>query len=114
MSRLWLLTGELDAPGWKTLRTALEEDQVDIIHLDPKVWAMVRSEDPPTGYEGLVPAEPRDGLYLDPNGSPLYIANGEVASSPEEVLRALGDAGIEMLDKTGDGHTALERLGRVF
>jgi len=114
MSPLWLLKGGHEAPGWQTLRQAQEDEKVDIIHLDPKVWAIVRADEPPTGYEGLEPSEPLDGLYLDPNGSPLYLANGTVATSPEDVIRALGDEAKAMLEEINDGHTVLERLGRVF
>jgi hypothetical protein len=114
MSRLWLLKGDLEAPGWQTLRKAQEDEKVDIIHLDPKVWAMVQADEPPMEFEGLVPTEPADGLYLDPNGSPLYLANGDIAKSPEEVIRALGDTAVALLEEIQDGHAVLERLGRVF
>ena len=114
MSRLWLLKGDLDAPGWQMLRKAQEDEKVDIIHLDPKVWAILQADEPPTEFEGLHPSDPADGLYLDPNGSPLYLANGAVAASPEEVIRALGEKAVALYEEINDGHTVLERLGRVF
>jgi len=114
MSRLWLLKGDHEAPGWQTLRKAQEDEKVDIIHLDAKVWAVVQGDEPPTGFEGLEATQPPDGLYLDPNGSPLYIAKGVVAAKPEEVIRGLGEKAITMFEETGDGHLVLERLGRVF
>ncbi|MCG6950087.1 MAG: hypothetical protein LJE93_14340 [Acidobacteria bacterium] len=114
MAKLWILRGEHEAPGWNQLRKAYEDEKVDIIHLDAKVWAIIDDEEEPTGFEGLTASEPADGMYIDPNGSPLYIANGEILKSAEEVVRALGDKAREMLETTGDAETALERIGRVF
>jgi len=114
MSRLWLMKGDLDASGWQTLRSDFEADKVDIVHLDPKVWAMVRADEPPSGYEGLTASEPVDGLYLDPNGSPLYIAHGDAVTKAVEVVRAIGGRATEMLDEIKDPTTVLERIGRVF
>ena len=82
MPKLWLLKGDLEAPGWNALRQDLKDEKVEIIHLDPKVWAMVEADEPPAGYDGLEATEPADGLYLDPNGSPLYVVNGAVVPSP--------------------------------
>ena len=53
-------------------------------------------------------------MYIDPNGSPLYLADGEVVTTPEAVINALGAEAQEMLQKTGDAETALERLRQVF
>ena len=78
MSKLWRLRGDHEAPGWKTLRTDHEEERVEIVHLDAKVWAVIRADEPPTTYEGLEPVEPPDGMYLDPNASPLYLLAGEI------------------------------------
>lgn len=114
MSRLWLLRGAHEAPGWKTLRSDHEEEQVDIIHLDAKVWAVIRADDAPTKYEGLRATEPADGMYLDPNGSPLYLVGGEIASTPEAVVEALGDEAREMMEKVGDAVTVIERMRRAF
>ncbi len=114
MSRLWLMKGHLEAQGWKTLRSDFEDEKVDIVHLDPKVWAMVRADEPPSGYEGLTATEPPDGLYLDPNGSPLYLAGGKSVSKAVEVVRAIGGNAIELLEEIGDPTTVLERIGRVF
>ncbi len=114
MSRLWLLKGDLEAPGWKTLRSDYEEEKVDIVHLDPKVWAMVRAEEPPSEYEGLAATEPPDGLYLDPNGSPMYLSGGKTVSTAVEVVRAIGGRAVELLEETGDPTTVLERIGRVY
>ena len=36
MSRLWLLRGAHEAPGWQSLRTDQEEDRVEMVHIDPE------------------------------------------------------------------------------
>lgn len=114
MATYWLLKGDLDAPGWDTLRKDYEDEKIEIVHLDPKVWAMVEVDDPPESYEGLTAVEPADGLYLDPNGSPLYMVDGKVVRSAEDVIAALGDEATALLEKIGDAHTVLERIGRAF
>jgi hypothetical protein len=114
MSRLWLMRGSLDAPGWNTLRADYEADKVDIIHLDPKVWAVVRADEPPKGYDGLEAVIPTDGMYLDPNGSPLYLAEREPVPTPDDVVTVLGDEAKRLLDEIGDATVVLERLGRIY
>jgi hypothetical protein len=114
MARLWLLKGAHDAPGWQALRSAHEEEKVDIVHLDPHVWAILRSDQQPQEYEGLSVAEPPDGMYLDPNGSPLYLANGQIVAGGRDVIAALGADAEQMLEQLGNPETVLERLGRAF
>jgi hypothetical protein len=114
MSRLWLLRGDRDAPGWQVLRTDQQEDRVEMVHLDPRVWAIIRAEEPPTGYQGVEAVEPPDGLYLDPNGSPLYLVAGRAVGGAEEVIRSLGEDATGLLETIGDPHTVLQKLGRVF
>jgi len=114
MPTYWLLKGALDAPGWNTLRKDYEDAKVEIIHLDPKVWAVVEADDPPAGYDGLEAEEPADGVYLDPNGSPLYMVNGAIVNSAEEVVAALGKRAQALLEAIGDPHTVLERMGKAF
>lgn len=114
MSKLWLVTGDHEAEGWRELRKAYEAEQVDIVHLDPKVWAMVESEEPPTGYTGLTAAPPADGVYVDPNGSPMYLVGGAVVRDARTVIAALGDEAEAMLARVGDPNMVLERLGRAF
>lgn len=114
MARLWILRGEPDAPGWQTLRSDHEGEKVDIIHLDPHVWAILRSDQEPQGYQGLTALEPTDGMYLDPNGSPLYLANGEIVGCARDVIAALGADAERLLQQIGDPETVLERLGRAF
>jgi hypothetical protein len=114
MPKLWLIKGDLDASGWNVLRKDYEDEKVEIVHLDPKVWAMIDATDPPTGYEGLMVVEPADGLYLDPNGSPMYLVDGSVVKTAEEVIAALGDEALELLEEIGDAHTVLQRMGRAF
>jgi hypothetical protein len=114
MARLWLLRGAHDAPGWQALRSAHEEEKVDIVHLDPHVWAILRDDQQPGDYDGLTAVEPPDGMYLDPNGSPLYMANGQVVAGGREVVAALGADAEQLLERFGDPETVLERLGRAF
>ncbi len=114
MPKLWLVTGDHGAAGWRELRTAYEAEQVDIIHLDPKVWAIVRSDEAPSGYTGLEARPPADGVYVDPNGSPLYLVAGAVAPDARTVIAALGADAEAMLARVGDPDMALERLGRAF
>lgn len=114
MSQIWILRGDHEAPGWNELRKAYEDEKVDIIHLDAKVWAIINAEEAPTGYEGLSAKEPADGMYIDPNGSPLYLVGGAVVPSAEALIDGLGDKAKEMLNATGDAETTLTRLGRVY
>jgi hypothetical protein len=114
MSKIWILRGALDAEGWNVLRKDYKDEKIDIIHLDAKVWAIVNADKAPTGYEGLQASEPADGMYLDPNGSPLYLVGGEIVATPEELVAGLGEQAQAMMEKTGDALTALERIGRVY
>jgi hypothetical protein len=108
------LRGDHEAPGWNELRKAYEDEKVDIIHLDAKVWAIIDAQEEPAGYEGLHAEDPADGMYIDPNGSPLFLFNGAVVPSAEELIECLGGRAKEMLAATGDAETTLTRLGRVF
>ena len=112
--KLWILRGPHEAPGWNALRTDYEDEKVDIIHLDAKVWAIIDAENEPSGYEGLQATEPADGMYLDPNGSPLFIFSRAVVATAEELIDSLGDDAKKMLAATGDAEITLQRLGRVF
>ena len=114
MAKLWILRGPHEAPGWNQLRKAYEDEKVEIIHLDAKVWAIIDAEEEPSGYEGLNAQKPADGMYIDPNGSPLFLVDGGVLPTAEAVIEALGPEAQEMLEKTGDAETALERLRKVF
>ena len=114
MAKIWILRGAHEAPGWQTLRKEYEDKKIDIIHLDAKVWAIIDAEEEPTGFEGLTATEPADGMYIDPNGSPLYLAGGTVLPSADAVVEALGESAREIFEKTGDAQTTLERLGRIY
>ncbi len=114
MPTYWLLKGALDAPGWNVLRKDYEDEKIEIVHLDPKVWAVIEADDPPLGYDGLTATEPPDGVYIDPNGSPLYMVGGAVVRTAKEVVAASGDKARAMLDEIGDAHTVLERIGRAY
>ena len=114
MSKLWLLKGAHEAPGWKALKEDHQEERIDIAHLDPLIWALVEADEPPGGYEGLSASEPADGLYVDPNGNPLYVVGCKIADGAAEVVAALGGPAEEMLEKLGDPDLVLERLGRTY
>jgi len=114
MATIWILRGDHEAPGWQELRTAYEEEKVEIIHLDAKVWAIVEAEKEPTGYDGLTASIPEDGMYIDPNGTPLFLVGGSVKTTAGEVVEGLGPEAHAVLEKVGDAETVLERLGRVF
>jgi len=114
VAQLWEVTGEHDADGWQALRADYEAEAIEIIHLDPHVWAIVERDAPPEGYEGLRANPIRDGVYVDPNGSPLYIAGGRVVAGPRQVLEALGEEALATAERVGDPNRALEVLGRAF
>lgn len=114
MGKLWIMLGDLEAPGWKILREDYQNEKVEIIHLDPKVWAIVEADEPPGGYEGLRAESPADGMYIDPNGTPLFLLDGRILGSAEELVEGLGDEATDLLSRTGSAEAALERLGRVY
>jgi hypothetical protein len=114
MATIWILRGDHEAPGWQELRTAYEDEKVEIIHLDAKVWAIIDSEEEPTGYEGLTASQPADGMYIDPNGTPLYLVGGNIVTSAEELIQGLGQDAKDMMEKVGDAGRALERLGKIY
>lgn len=114
MDPLWLLEGPHEAPGWGPLEGDARGNRIDVLLFDRAAWALVRAPEPPTKYEGLAPKAPPDGLYLDPQGRPVYVARGEEVRGPREVLANLGPQAQELLQKIGEPDTVLERLGRVY
>lgn len=114
MGQLWEVTGAHEAEGWQALRKDYEDEKVEIIHLDPTVWAIVEADEPPSGYAGLEAAPVRDGVYIDPNGSPLYTAGRRIVAGPRPVLEHLGDEALATAERIGDPDRALEALGRVY
>ncbi len=114
MAQLWLLKGDLDAPGWQALRADYDAEKVEIVHLDPRVWALVEADAPPEGYEGLHAVEPPDGVYVDPNGNPLYLVDGVTVADGRAVVAALGEEASRLLETLADADRVLERLGRAY
>lgn len=114
MAKLWVVAGDHEAAGWKVLREDYEAENLDIIHLDPHVWAIVERDDAPDGYEGLRAEPVQDGVYIDPNGSPLYVAGGRIVTGPQQVLEALGPEALTAAERLGDPDRALEALGRAY
>ncbi len=114
MDPLWLLKGEHDAPGWRDLEQGAKKDEIDWRLFDRDAWALIRAPEPPTQYEGMVPCEPPDGLYVDQNGNSVCLVNREEVAGPEVVIAALGDKAQAMLEKLKDPIAVLERLGRAY
>ena len=114
MSAIWLLKGKHEAPGWAPLERDAREKKADVLLFDRDAWALVRADEPPSQYEGLVPTSPASGLYIDNQGRHLYIADGQQVKTSGEVLATLGEPAQELLKKIGDPDTVLERLGRAF
>ncbi len=114
MDALWLLRGLRSAPGWGALETDARTDKVDVALFDREGWALIRAPEAPLSYEGLTPASPADGLYLDSDGRSVYLVAGQEVRGPREVIAALGPEANELLKKIGDPDIVLERLGRVY
>lgn len=114
MEPLWLLEGPYGAPGWGPLEADSRGKKIDLLVFDRAAWALVRAPEAPAQYPGLVPAQPRDGLYLDDQGRGVYVAGGQLVQGPLEVLSALGPQAQELLRKLGDPDAVLDRLGRVY
>lgn len=114
MDALWLLKGPYEAPGWGPLEGDSRGNKIDVLVFDRSAWALVRAPEAPAKYEGLVPMTPPDGLYLDPQGRPVYVAGGQQVRDASAVLRGLGQEAQDLMKKIGDADTVLDRLGRVF
>jgi hypothetical protein len=114
MDALWLLKGPYEAPGWKPLEADSRAKKIDLLLFDRAAWALVRAPAAPTAYDGLAPATPADGLYLDSDGRGVYVVGGNQVQGPREVLATLGPKAEELLRKIGDPDTVLERLGHVY
>jgi hypothetical protein len=114
MEPLWLLKGKHEAPGWSPLERDAREKKADVLLFDRDAWALVRAAEAPTQYEGLVPATPPSGLYIDNQGRYIYIAEGQQVKGSRDVIATLGEAAQEALAKLGDPDLVLERLGRAY
>jgi hypothetical protein len=114
MTTLWVLKGAHDAPGWKLLEKDSRSNDLDVVLFDRDAWAIVRADEAPTKYEGLVAGPPDAGLYLDNAGHPFYVAGGFQVKGPREVIASLGPEAAALLEKLGDPDLVLERLGRAF
>jgi hypothetical protein len=110
---LWLLEGPGSAPGWRPLEADAKSEAIDVVLFDRNAWALVEAAEAPTKYEGLVPRQPPDAMYLDPQGHAFYVADGVQVKGPREVIARLGPEAQALLEKLGDPDTVLDRLGRV-
>ncbi len=114
MDAIWLLKGPYEAPGWKPLEADSRANKIDLLLFDRAEWALMRAPEAPTGYEGLVPTVPPDGLYLDDQGRGIYVVGAKLVQGPAEVIATLGPQAQALLQKIGDADTVLHRLGRVY
>jgi hypothetical protein len=114
MDPLWLLKGARTAPGWRKLEQDSKDDAIVLVIFDRAAWALVQAAEPPDGYEGLVPEEPADGLYVSEQGIPIYVVGRREVRRPEDVIAALGEEAEQVLAEVGDADTALQRLGRAY
>jgi hypothetical protein len=114
MDAIWLLQGPHEAPGWGPLEADSRANKVDLLLFDRDAWALIRAAEAPTGYEGLEPGVPRDGLYLDNTARSIYLVAGRAVDRAEDVLATLGPQAQELLARIGDADVVLERLGRVY
>jgi hypothetical protein len=93
MDPLWLLKGTHAAPGWAPLEKDSRAGTLDVLLFDRDAWALVRAPAAPTQYPGLAPVSPPAGLYLDNQGRPVYIANGQQVKGPREVIATTSASG---------------------
>jgi hypothetical protein len=114
MAKIWLLKGKYEAEGWKNLEQDSKTGITNVIHFDRLGWALVEDDEKPDQYEGLEPMDPPTGVYVNPNGIPIYLIDGKEVLDPKEVVASLGSEAEELLDKLGDADTVLERLGRAY
>jgi len=114
MDPIWLLKGPHEAPGWGPLEQDSRGDKLDVLLFDRDAWALVRAATAPTRYEGLAPATPTSGLYLNNQGQPVYLAEGMQVATARDVIASLGKTAQALLLEVGDPDLVLERLGRVY
>lgn len=112
---LWLLRGPENEPGWRDLESDSKSGKVDLVIFDRSAsWALVRDVDPPEKYDGMVPENPRDGLYVSEQGYPIYVVGCKEVRSAAAVVAAVGGRAKELFDETGDADAALQRAGLAF
>ena len=114
MDPLWLLKGEHDAPGWKSLTQQAKDAKIDWRLFDRDAWVLLRAPQAPTEYEGMEPSVPPDGLYIDQQGNHLYLVDRTEVPNAEALIEALGDDAQALLTELGDPLTVLQRLGRAY
>ncbi|MCP4676506.1 MAG: hypothetical protein GY854_13530 [Deltaproteobacteria bacterium] len=114
MDPLWLCKGDHEAPGWGSLQKDSKDDKVFLVIFDRAGWALIRAPEPPTQYEGLIPTEPPDGMYVSEQGYPIYVVDRQEVADPRELIKALGKEAEEMLDKLGDTTAVIQRLGKAY
>ena len=113
--QLWLLKGAREVPGWRSLEADARAEKIDVVIFDRGAgWALVLEQEPPTGYEGMEPTHPKNGLYVSENGYPIYIVDGKEVPNGQAVISAIGRKAEEMLKEMGDAEAVLQRLGYAY
>jgi hypothetical protein len=115
MDPLWLLRGDRMKPGWQKLEKESKEKKTDVVVFDRgSGWALICGPNEPTGYEGMVLAELKTGMYVSEQGYPVYIVEGTEVRWPEEVIKALGGEAVKLFQEIDDAVTVLQRLGMAY
>jgi len=117
MAKPWILRGAHAAPGAPTNMASRNERKTDRFTGPPQKTLPRRSSTTmpsPTDYEDLHAEEAADGMYIDPNGTPLFLVGGTIVASAEAVVETLGQEAQDLLADVGEGIVVLERLGKVF
>ena len=113
--KLWLLRGNREVPGWRTLEEDAKSGKTDVLIFDRgDGWALIAGEAAPTTYEEMHPEPPVDGLYVSENGYPIYVVACREVRNAKAVIDAIGGDAASMLEEIGDADTVLQRVGRAF
>jgi hypothetical protein len=77
-------------------------------------WALIAAPDAPTGYDGMVPTPPKDGLYVSEHGYPIYVVDAKEVRNANAVIDTLGEKARNMLEELQDADAVLQRLGLAY
>ena len=112
---LWLLRGDRQQEGWRSLEADSRADKVGLVIFDRGAgWALLREVAPPTQYNGMIPEKPKDGLYVSEQGYPIYVVNCREVRGAKEVIDAVGGEAKRLLDEMGDADAVLQRVGLAY
>jgi hypothetical protein len=85
MDVLWLLKGPHEARGGN--RSPTHARTINVLLFDRSAWALVQA---PEADEVRARPQSPDGLCLDPQGRPIYVAGGPAGASARDVLAGFG------------------------